>query len=77
MIKKNILGKASYAKEALTLFSRKDTRIDLAFLEFRISNDPILQRMSNSIESISIVFTSTFKKDAYDTIKVNNIDFLL
>ena len=28
----NILGKASSAEEATTLFSQKDTQIDLAFL---------------------------------------------
>ena len=73
----NILGKASSAEEATTLFSQKDTQIDLAFLESRISNDLILQKMSNSIAGIPIVFTSAFKKDAYDAIKANSIDFLL
>lgn len=73
----NIIGNTSSAEEALSLFSQKDTHIDLAFLESRISNDPILQKMSNNLAGIPIVFTSAFKKDAYDAIKANTIDFLL
>lgn len=72
-----IIGNPSSVKDTLHYFQERPQDIDLAFFETQLTDGPTFDIFSLATINNPVIFTSGSKKDAFEAIKVDGVDYLL
>ena len=73
-----VIGNPTTLEDTLRCMQEQNGGIDLAFIETSIGKDAVFDSVFNPSSLIKpVIFTSSRKKDAFEAIKSNCIDFLL